>query len=40
MTLQEDLVKSAAREGVPINQYCIYLLSKNLEKEGKNGRNL
>lgn len=39
-TLNEDLVKAAAREGIPLNQYCIYLLSKNLEKEKRHGRDI
>lgn len=40
ITLYNDLMKSAALEGVPLNQYCIYLLSKNFEKENKRGRNI
>lgn len=33
VSLHEDLLKLAAKEGIPLNQYCIYLLSRNLERD-------
>lgn len=31
VSLHEALKKEAAKEGVSLNQYCIYILSKNLK---------
>lgn len=30
-SLHEKLKKRSAEEGVPLNQYCIYLLSQNID---------
>lgn len=32
-TLHKNLVKKAKQEGISMNQYCIYLLSKEFERE-------
>lgn len=32
-TLHKTLAEDSKREGVSMNQYCVYLLSKNSEKE-------
>ena len=32
-TLHKTLAEDSKKEGVSMNQYCVYLLSKNLERE-------
>lgn len=37
-TLHKQLSENSKREGISMNQYCLYLLSTNIEKMGKTKR--